>query len=190
MSLTFRNIRGQHHYLLKYHGITDSVEIICFASPHYRAGDTPQDAEIQNYDDFIRFQEFEAFATFAGSFRDQFPASKGPFGHHPHREVVSWSNFVDMNSIQLCASRSLDDGSSTIRIPTRILRISRGFEHMGVIVRWQIQNRILTLVKGGGLLVEVPISRLEDCIRDGRLAAGRIENDQSCVGNIRCCSAS
>ncbi len=69
--------------------------------------------EVQNYDDFVGFLEIEAHATLVGSFRDQFPASDGAVGHNPRPNIVPWNNFVDMNSIQLYASRSLDDGSIT-----------------------------------------------------------------------------
>jgi hypothetical protein len=190
MSLAFRNIVRPHHALVKYHDGLDRVEILCLASPYYRAAETSQAAGIPNSNAIYGFREYDADATLQGSFRDQFPESEGKLGHNPHPFMSPWNAaLVDSNSIQLYASRSLDNGSSTTRIPTTLYRNGGVVEPLEVIVEWKIHNRVLTLVKGGELLIEIPISRLEDCIRDGRLAAQRIGGDENCVGRMRTMSA-
>jgi hypothetical protein len=182
MSLTFKNLVKPLHAFVRYHQNIDSVEVLCLATARYKADDTSQAAV--SFTTIYGIREYEAFATLQGSFMDQFPVSEGPIGHNPHSSVSNWATFVDSNSIQLFASRSLDDGSSTVRIPTELYRAHVPVERFEVILEWKIQNRTLTLEKGGEVLIEIPISRLEECIREGRRAA------QPSNRPNRCCSAS
>lgn len=86
----------------------NAIKITFYLSPIYRGADRGN----------LSLYEMDAFAYLEGSFRDQFPASNGPYGHYQNEEPVPFRNVVDRKSIVLFCSRSFEAGSSITEIPS------------------------------------------------------------------------
>jgi hypothetical protein len=123
----------------------------------------------ENYLTDIEKREFEMLeldkkGKFEGSFNEQFPAPEQPVGHSPNPLFVSLDGHVDCNRIVLYAARSLENGSVTCDIPTFIRNSKSKRLETPIIVplKWEIQDGIILLAKGGTNLFQAPISQLQE----------------------------
>ena len=94
---------------------------------------------------------------------------------------------MDLNHLILHASRSLENGSVTCRIPTVFKKIASEVIEKIIMVtlKWEIRDGVLVLEKGDSPLFQVPIAQLLD------LHAAHLKNQAPTAPmHLSCCEVS